>query len=236
MRARILLIFLGLLLTIPAIGNLGADTLQLSPALDISLGSLSLGSFIFGEVIQPAPPPQELLPRESLPFPDHLSINPYNGSLDLTSDITQYASFLLPGLLIFLSPEQDPLTLGILYTQSVFLSYGMKNIIKSLFPRPRPYCYYSPTGDEEDYRSFPSGHTTMAFTGAGFLISSLLILNPDSPWVLPLAGASVALAIGTAVLRVASGNHYITDVLAGAALGTLSGAIIPLLHRQREKN
>lgn len=237
MKARFLLSLISLLLIFPAAGNLEADTLHASPALDISLGSVSLGVLLLGELIPPAPPPPGLPPRESLPFPDHLAVNPYNGSLDLVSDITQYAAFLLPGALLFLAPEQDPVTLGFLYAESVLFSYGMKNILKSLISRARPYCYYAFSGDErEDYRSFPSGHTVMAFTGAGFLTTSLLILNPDSPWALPLAGVSIALATVTSVLRVASGNHYITDVLAGAALGSLSGVIIPLLHRQREIN
>jgi undecaprenyl-diphosphatase len=45
---------------------------------------------------------------------------------------------------------------------------------------------------------------------------------------------SYALALATAALRVGSGNHFLSDVVAGALIGTVSGIVIPLIFA-REK-
>ena len=60
-------------------------------------------------------------------------------------------------------------------------------------------------------RSFPSGHTTTAFTAAG-----LLVLG-GAPRVLRMAAVPAAAAV--ALSRLAVGAHWPTDVLVGAALG-----------------
>jgi membrane-associated phospholipid phosphatase len=53
---------------------------------------------------------------------------------------------------------------------------------------------------------------------------------PSSPWLLPFGAASYGLAGLAASFRVFSGMHFITDVIAGAALGAIAGYVIPLLH------
>lgn len=67
--------------------------------------------------------------------------------------------------------------------------------------------------DWTDNRSFPSGHTALAFTGA-------VILDKEyrhvSPWI---SVAGYAVATGVAVDRVARNRHAWQDVTAGAAIG-----------------
>jgi membrane-associated phospholipid phosphatase len=55
-------------------------------------------------------------------------------------------------------------------------------------------------------------------------------LNPDDPGRHWVRGGSLALAAVTGWLRVRAGRHYPTDVLAGAALGSLIGWLVPRLH------
>ena len=43
-------------------------------------------------------------------------------------------------------------------------------------------------------------------------------------------GTEAGLAVLTAGLRVVSGMHFMTDVIAGAALGTAIGIALPLIH------
>jgi undecaprenyl-diphosphatase len=64
--------------------------------------------------------------------------------------------------------------------------------------------------------SFPSGHTATAFAAA-------VVLVYGSPGIGMLALLAATL-IGFG--RVATGVHYPTDVLAGAALGSLVGVIV----------
>ena len=69
--------------------------------------------------------------------------------------------------------------------------------------------------------SFPSGHSTIAFTGA-----TLIELNSGELLGIPAYG----LAAFTAFERVEAGRHFPSDVLAGAAIGTLSAGVFDALH------
>lgn len=66
--------------------------------------------------------------------------------------------------------------------------------------------------------------------GAGFLSYTFCRYFPESKWKIPVIAASYSVAIGTAGLRIASGNHFLTDTIFGAALGTVCGIGVPLVH------
>jgi len=51
-----------------------------------------------------------------------------------------------------------------------------------------------------------------------------------SPWDAISCAGAYAVAATTGTFRIAGDVHYLTDVAAGAALGTLVGYGIPLLH------
>lgn len=93
--------------------------------------------------------------------------------------------------------------------------------IKPLFMRPRP-CDVNPLATmiipRPDGSSFPSGHTTAAFSAAAALWFSR---NPKAPAGL-IAGVTVA-AVLMGLSRMYCYVHYPTDVLAGAIVGTLAG-------------
>ena len=70
--------------------------------------------------------------------------------------------------------------------------------------------------DGTDNRSFPSGHTSIAFCGATTLMHEYYSV---SPWI-GVAGYAVATTV--AVDRVRRNRHHWGDVVAGAAIGCLS--------------
>lgn len=98
-------------------------------------------------------------------------------------------------------------------------------VLKALVGRPRPF--ESIPGLEPlmgvSGHSMPSGHAASSFAG-------LVLLVAAAPRLAPLLGA-LALAVGFS--RVYTGVHYLTDVLAGAALGVLVGAAILRLRPPR---
>lgn len=85
---------------------------------------------------------------------------------------------------------------------------ALSRIPKLLFHSLRP--------DGGDYKSFPSGHTTLAFTGA-----ELVGMDYGAGW----ASGAYAMAIFVGVDRIYGNRHWIGDILAGAGLGILSAHI-----------
>lgn len=98
------------------------------------------------------------------------------------------------------------------------------NVLKLVVRRPRPLTYDPEFRLEKrlegDARlSFPSGHTSMAF-GAATVLSVMIAEETTDPGV-RAAGIGAAFGAATLVgyLRIAARRHFLTDVLAGAALG-----------------
>lgn len=82
--------------------------------------------------------------------------------------------------------------------------YTLKHSIHSMRP------------DGTDNKSFPSGHTAIAFCGATTLHKEY---GKISPWI---SVAGYAVATITAVDRVRRNRHHWGDVLAGATIGVIS--------------
>ncbi len=113
-------------------------------------------------------------------------------------------------------------------TKSVVISAVITHTMKSVFNRQRPFeggedanaqkwFYGRPFQDGN--KSFPSGHTTTAFA----IASGLSNYYYDKWWIgavaYPLAGL-------TAWSRMYDDKHWLSDVLAGAAIGTFTGKVV----------
>ncbi len=165
---------------------------------------------------------------------DRWAMRPYSQGLDDAGTAAQLLTMASPTVLAATDPG-NWLTVGVMYAQSVMLTCGLKNTLKGLVDRNRPYMYFDDPSEEglesgDRLNSFPSGHTAYAFNGAVFTSLVFTRCFPDSPWKTPVIAGSMGLAVTTAVLRIESGNHFLSDVLAGAAIGGLSGFLIPWLH------
>lgn len=85
---------------------------------------------------------------------------------------------------------------------SYTITGNLKTIIKKTRPDGLPY-------------SFPSGHTTMAFTNATVLCNEFKESSPV------LAYSGFAFATTTGAFRMINNKHWLSDVLAGAGIGIL---------------
>jgi undecaprenyl-diphosphatase len=121
-------------------------------------------------------------------------------------------------------------TTGILCLSALLLTTLLgEGIIKHLVQRQRPYNHIDSLNlliSEPMTYSFPSGHTGSSFAAATVLGSRMHKL---APWVFSFA---VIIAFSRLYLMV----HYATDVLAGAALGTLCAVFILRIYKKRASN
>ena len=90
--------------------------------------------------------------------------------------------------------------------------------LKKFFKRRRPYEVITTSGrvhNPSDEFSFPSGHTT-----AGFMVAFLV--SHFYAWALiPMYIWASLIGLSRVVLRV----HFVSDIIAGAALGSLLGVL-----------
>lgn len=97
------------------------------------------------------------------------------------------------------------------------------SILKVGIGRSRPFMKkgpfkYSPFVLSDENFSFPSGHTTSAFA-----LSTVLALRIKNPIA---TCALYALALLTVSQRIYSGNHWLSDCVMGAGIGTAMGSLI----------
>lgn len=92
------------------------------------------------------------------------------------------------------------------------MAVSVTEILKRTVKEERP--------DQSDNLSFPSGHTSIAFTNAALLYYEY---KDSNLWY---ASSGFLFATATGVLRIANNKHYTSDVLAGAGIGLASGLIV----------
>ena len=108
-----------------------------------------------------------------------------------------------------------------LFIKSILLTDLITNNLKTWTKVQRPYG---------DNRSFPSGHTSMAFALAHFMHKEYA---EKSAWF-SIGAYSCAATVG--MMRVAKDAHWISDVLAGAGIGILSTELVYLTHLYKWDN
>jgi undecaprenyl-diphosphatase len=209
---------------------------------DLPLGVLSLAVALTPLLTptDPGPLPGKL-ERRAVPFFDRPLMAPYHEGLDLASSYGVYGLLLLPALSVAPNAAVKGTlpAYAVMYAEAFLLTAGTKNLLKNAVSRYRPYVYADgvPPGKEDDYdNSFPSGSTAYAFLGAGFLSATYRAEFPESRWNVPIIAGGYTLATGIAAMRIASGSHFLSDVLAGAAIGSFYGWLLPALHRKSARS
>lgn len=139
--------------------------------------------------------------------------------------IPTFVAWLVAWLLSLVTRDKLKAALGELAALSGFVFVGVgfpgliSAILKRVFGRGRPETWtveapiaFQPfSWGKYDWQSFPSGHATTSFA----LAAVIAMLWPRAFWVAVAVAASIALS------RIILGEHYPTDITAGAVLGVL---------------
>ena len=148
--------------------------------------------------------------------------NGFNPARESThiDDYTQY----LPALAVF---TLDAAGLkGRNRPKQQFLLYALGNVTAAVIVQPMKRIVQRERPNSSDFRSFPSGHTSTAFVAAEFLHQEF---GHHSAWI---SVAGYATAAATGYLRLYNNQHWLGDVLAGAAIGMASTKFIYWMNRE----
>ena len=219
-----------------------AEPTELAFTLDLRrevvISTLSLGVF-FGSFLVPQ--------NEGVPNLDKNNVNAIDRGLmfnywnfNIVTTILRPVMGAMPLIVPLVMMEWDfrndfPIwfTYGLMYAQAVGFTYGVRRGIGRAVYRQRPTYYFAGAVDRvRPADSFPSGTASMAFMPATLLSVTFAAQFPDSPWRIPVIVGSHTLAATVGAARIVTGHHFLTDVLAGAAIGSFFGWLIPTLHRR----
>ncbi len=154
-----------------------------------------------------------LTPFHAIPFDYFFTVYTYFGD----------GIFILSLVVILSFARKKILALAILL--SYCLSGIIAQILKNIFPMPRPFVYFRSLGKAiynipgvtltASHASFPSGHTTSAFA----LLTVLLLVFPKNKWNILF----IFLTILVGYSRMYLNNHFLFDVFSGSIIGIIGG-------------
>lgn len=165
---------------------------------------------------------------------------PYNKSFDTLGDVFIVITCVIVSLVIiisfFTSKDKKTAFFTAVYDCFVFLISGiyansLYRILKTIAGRIRPYMYFANPSvkgiaEGDFYRSWPSGHSANVFIVFAFLLTWYAARKADSKFKKPVLTISLFFCVTTMIFRMLSGNHFLTDVLSGAALGFVISYLI----------
>lgn len=133
--------------------------------------------------------------------------------------------------------------LGLHGTEAIIVGMLLTSAIKVGAGRQRPYVNrdtphkfgFLRGWKQEQYRSFPSGHSLIAFAAAAAVTNETNRWWPNSAWY--IAPAMYGGAMLVALSRMYDNKHWATDVLTGAAIGTFTGLkVVHYHHKTNPRN
>ena len=155
-------------------------------------------------------------------------------------------SYLIGGTMYVvghLADNRKLASLGLHGTEALLIGEVTASVLKGVVGRQRPYVtprnassyqLFRGVNGGNDYRSFPSGHSVAAFAAAAAVTAETSRNDPSSTWyVAPVMYGGAALV---AVSRMYNNQHWASDVLVGAGIGTFAGLKVVRFHDSHPGN
>ena len=221
------------------------DAFRLDPGQEILTLVIGRGLVLWGDHIisRSSGPDPGLADPAEIPHFDRFAIELYSPRMGDYSDGTRLATFVLPAVTTLYTVVglesgrvNSLFTNIVLYAETMSLTEGLTKIAKGGFHRSRPFVYNDSVpmetrASKRASRSMWSGHTVSAFTNAVFAACTFQRQNPGSRYIKPVWLVGISCAASTAVYRVRAGQHFPSDVVVGAAVGSVIGWLIPWMHQ-----
>jgi membrane-associated phospholipid phosphatase len=172
---------------------------------------------------------------------DRLTAGYWSVPWQIASDVGLYS--LMVGSAVVLVVDEGLLPAlndAVVVAESALSAAAVTSILTLAAGRPRPFLFGKSAsldvrngGDAN--LSFASSHAAISFALAMSTFMATRRLHPKSRYPLVVLGAGAAIASFVGTARVLGGEHFITDALGGAVVGTSVGVLIPGLHQSPVK-
>jgi membrane-associated phospholipid phosphatase len=207
---------------------------RLDLAVDIPVSAVAAAGMLVpyaltNTIIHPRCP----CPESDVPGFDRWALGFASDAADTVSTVTAFVALAAPVAvdLADVGASTPFLEDTAILTETLLVNGALTTAAKYTVQRPIPRVYSpglaSVVSSPADYRSFYSGHTSTTFAALTAMSMTFTLRHGATwwPWVITVAvGTSVGLE------RIYAGRHFPSDVLVGAAAGTLVGLAVPWLH------
>ena len=192
----------------------------------IKLGIVSVGSFVLMEAVDQ---PVRDFSQQDKSYLNSIPIEAGRIYGEIYSPIVLFAGFAAHSLI---THNMTTRKIGYEIGQAALYTGAITYVLKSAFGRARPFMNegsdsYHPFTFDDDYHSFPGGHTATAF-----LISTVLSRNAGPTWLKILAYLPAAI---TPVSRVYEDKHWVSSNFVGATLGYFVAKWVVDTHEKGDK-
>ncbi|HEU4472603.1 MAG TPA: phosphatase PAP2 family protein, partial [Flavisolibacter sp.] len=217
---------------------------RLKPAVDIPLTAVAAGwsGFAFTKIYnKDRSTPAEImaLDKNDLASYNRHGADVYYPKAADASDILFYGSMPLP-LLLLADKEirKDAGKVGFLYLEAMSITGLLYTGSVYFVDKYRPYVYNPETPMDKRLggggkNSFFAGHVALVGTSTFFMAKVLSDYHPESRAKWAFFSAAGLATGATAYLRYRAGQHFLDDLIIGTAVGTLSGILVPHLHKNK---
>ena len=126
----------------------------------------------------------------------------------------------------------EAIVVGMLLTSAIKIGAGRQ---RPYVNRDRPHSFGFLRGwNQEQYRSFPSGHSLIGFAAAAAVTNETNRWWPSSTWY--IAPAMYGGALLVALSRLYDNKHWASDVMMGGLIGTFAGLKVVKYHHTHPNN
>jgi membrane-associated phospholipid phosphatase len=180
------------------------------------------------------------LDKKDIPGFDRSATDHFDRKAFEASNTLFYGSMPLPILLLLDKKiRKDAGKVGLLFLESMSVTGLLYTGTIYINDRYRPYAYNPNVPMSKRVRggaknSFFAGHVALVGTSTFFMAKVYSDYHPESKmrWVFfGLAGLATG---STGYLRYKAGEHFVSDIIVGTVVGTLSGVLIPHWHKNKQ--
>lgn len=217
---------------------------KLKPAVDVPITAIGTGwsLYAFTKIYsKEGSSPEQIaaLDKNNINKFDRWAADVYS---DQAADISNYPFYIAMPLPLVLMADRDIRKdagkIGFLYLESMAITGLLYTGSTYIWDRYRPLAYNDEAPMEERLgggakNSFFAGHVALVATSTFFTAKVFSDYHPDSKLKYVFYGTAIAATGATAYLRHMGGKHFPSDILIGTAVGTLSGLLVPSLHKNK---
>ena len=178
----------------------------------------------------------DILDKDDVPFFDRIAFQPYSFEL---KDISDYSAYLAVGTAFYCLYESDKEVLMdnlIVFGEIMIAQSAISKWTKTITHRYRPFVYNedvpnSKKKQRNSQHSFYSMHSSSTFASATY---GYYYYSNNYGHNIFIGSLLFGSASATAILRVASAQHFPSDVIVGAVVGSGISYVICKYHHNKK--